>query len=97
MGDLHSIKRVVAGLTLVLVLMLAGVAWGLARATHTATPPASAAPWHAPLPTGATPLAISPAGPFLAILTETPTGRTILFFDPKEQHWIGTLGPAIPF
>ena len=95
MTELRSIKTVVLGLTIIMVLMFGAVIWGLSRETTLPAPrhtPATA-PWTYTLPSG-TIAGVNAAGDDLAITLDTPEGKKIIIFDPVSQSVQGRIVPA---
>ena len=100
MPEIKTMKIVVGAMTLLLVSMLGLLAYGMIRNSKQTTASAtevimgSIAAWNKPLPAGASVVDISAAGPNLAVLADTPQGRTIYLIDPKTGEIRGTLVPA---
>ena len=101
MTELRSIKTVVLGMTVILVLMFAAVIWGMTRDTPLPVAAQSpriqlpTTPWQYNLPAG-TVASIDAAGAALAITLDTAEGRRIIVLDPQTGTVRGTILASAP-
>lgn len=101
MPNLRVLKLAVAGMTVLIVLMLAGVIWGISRNAREvqaglarleqAAPPV----WQARIPEGRI-MSLAPAGNALAVMAAAPAGTNIYLFDPHDGRLLGTLTESVP-
>lgn len=98
MVEVKTAKRIVIGMTGLMVLMIVALGWGVlqdqressARMANLSAP-APSAPWQKSLPKGAVIRSASSAGSFLAILTENPSGPVIYLVNPQNGEIRGTI------
>lgn len=98
MVEVKTAKRIVIGMSALMVLMIVALGWGVlqdqressARMSNLSAPAPSAA-WQKSLPKGATIRSITNTGAYLAILTDGPGGPSVYLINPQNGDIRGTV------
>ena len=98
MVEVKTAKRIVIGMTGLMVLMIVALGWGVlqdqressARMSNLSAPSPSA-PWQKSLPKGTVIRSLSNTGAYLAVLTDGPTGPVVYLVNPLNGDIRGTI------
>lgn len=98
MVEVKTAKRIVIGMTALMVLMIVALGWGVLQdqrenSTRMAnlSPAATTPAWQKNLPKATAIRSITPTGAYLAVLTDGPGGPAIYLMNPQNGDIRGTI------